>query len=349
MKRISLIALSLILLGAGCLGSSSSTGNDGGIYQTANSGEDWVQTVLVPTAAGIGTLATTDVLNMEMDPQDSSYLYVGTRQNGMLYSEDNGSSWRQPEYGPLSDGLIYSVDVDPSDVCTVYVAKGSRLYRTSDCMRSFDDEMYVENRSGVSVVQVLVDWYNSKIIWIGLTNGDVLKSTDSGKTWKTVLKTDEEISDILISNSDSRQVIVSKFDNGMHKTIDGGATWEELDGGLSDLRHSGDVFSLIQSDDSRVVLASTAYGIVRSRDFGNTWEPIDLVTSAGQVKIRSLAMDGGNPDVLYYAANATFYRSLDGGETWNTERLPTNRVVRSMLLDPNDNSRIYIGVATQID
>lgn len=348
MKRFSFIALSLILIGAGC-SSSSSSGSDGGVFTTSNAGQDWVQTVIVPTAAGIGTLATTDVLNMEIDPQDDTFIYLGTRQNGMLYSQDSGVSWLQPESDALSDGLIYHIEVDPKDVCTVYVAKGSRLYSTHDCMRSFDSETYVDNRSGVSVVQVAVDWFDTDTIWIGLSNGDVLKSTDSGDTWQTVLKTGEEISGFLIHATDSRTLLVSTYEKGIYKTEDGGSDWEQLDGGISDLDDADHVYSLIQDASSDTLIAATGYGLVRSEDFGDTWSAIQLVTSAGQVTIRAVGMDIEDPNTLYYAANATFYHSDDAGATWDTERLPTARVPRAMLVDPDEAEVLYIGVASATD
>ncbi len=347
MKRHYILGLSLILLGAGCLGGgSSSSGSDGGVFKTVDAGEEWSQTVVVPTAAGIGTLSTTDVLNIEMDPQDNNYLYLGTRSSGLLYSEDAGASWRQPRFSALADGLIYKVEVDPTDVCKVYVAKGSRLYATDDCMHSFDSEVYVDNRSGVSVVQVAVDWYNPRTLWIGLSNGDVLKSGDSGRTWTTVLKTTEEISGFLIRNSDSQQILVSTFTQGIYKTTDGGENWEELDGGLSKLKQSDRVYSMVQSEDSGVVIAASVYGLARSTDFGETWEAIPLLTSPGQVTIRSVAIDAENPTTIYYASNATFYRTTDGGTTWDTEKFPTSRVPRALLVDPEDPQVLYIGVAT---
>ena len=350
MKRLSLMALSLILLGAGCLGGGTSTsGSDGGVFKTITAGQEWGQAVVVPTSAGIGTLATTDVLNMEMDPQDKTYLYLGTRQSGMLYSEDSGASWRQPEESALKDGLIYNVQVDPTDVCTVYVAKGSRLYRTDDCMRSFNSETYVDTRSGVNVVQIAVDWYNPKMVWIGLSNGDVLRSGDSGRTWSTVLKTGNEISGFLINNTDSRQVLVSTYKDGIYKTIDTGTTWEEVDGGLSELKQSTRVYTMIQSNDSGVVLASSEYGLTRSTDFGDTWEAIPLLTSAGQVTIRVIGMDADDPNTLYYASGATFYHSTDAGSTWGTEKFPTSRVPRTLLVDPDDSTVLYIGVASATD
>jgi photosystem II stability/assembly factor-like uncharacterized protein len=348
MKRFSFIALCLVLIGAGC-GSRSSSGSDGGVFTTSTAGAEWTQTVIVPTAAGIGTLATTDVLNMEMDPQDDTFIYIGTRQNGMLYSQDSGVSWLQPESSAMQDGLIYQVEVDPTDVCTVYVAKGARLYSTRDCMRSFDSETYVDNRSGVSVVQVAVDWFDHSTIWIGLSNGDVLKSDDSGDTWQTVLKTGEEISDFLIHATDSRTVLVSTYSRGIYKTQDGGSDWEEVDGGLNDLSTADEVYSLIQDATSDVVIASTGYGLVRSTDFGATWEAIPLVTSPGQVTIRAVGMDIENPNTLYYAANATFYHSDDAGLTWDTERLPSARVPRAMLVDPDEPAVLYVGVASTTD
>ncbi|TAL51041.1 hypothetical protein EPN81_01080 [Patescibacteria group bacterium] len=347
MKYFSLALFSIILLGAGCLsGGSSSSSSDGGVFRTVDAGLEWGQVVVVPTAVGIGTLSTTDVINMEMDPQDNKYLYIGTRDSGMLYSEDAGASWRQPRTSALADGLIYKIEVDPTDVCKVYVAKGARLYATNDCMRSFDSEVYVDNRSGVSVVQVAVDWFNPRTLWIGLSNGDVLKSGDSGNTWSTVLKTGEEVSSFLIHQTDSRQVLVSTFSEGIYKTTDGGENWEEVDGGLKELKQSTRVYSLIQSEDSGVVISASQYGLTRSTDFGSTWEAIALLTSPGQVKIRAIGMDEENPTTIYYASNATFYRTTDGGTTWDTEKFPSSRVPRALLVDPDDPQMLYIGVAT---
>ncbi|MBI4435446.1 hypothetical protein HY630_02145 [Candidatus Uhrbacteria bacterium] len=351
MKYLSIVSLSLILLGAGCLGGGggSRSGADGGVFKTLNAGQEWGQAVVVPTAAGIGTLATTDVLNMEMDPQDSNYLYIGTRESGVLYSDDGGASWRQPRTAALAEGLIYKVEVDPTDVCKVYVAKGSRLYATDNCMRSFDSEVYVDNRSGVSVVQVAVDWYNPRTLWVGLSNGDVLRSGDSGRTWTTVLKTGEEISGFLISNTNSRHVLVSTFTKGIYKTTDGGENWDEVDGGLRELKQSGKVYQMVQSEDSGVVIAASQYGLARSTDFGSTWEGISLLTSPGQVSIRALGINKEQPTTMYYAANSTFYKTTDGGATWDTERFPTSRVPRALLVDPRDPQVLYIGVATSIE
>ncbi len=349
MKKLIALSCVIVLLGAGCFGSSSSGGSDGGIFKTFNAGEDWAQTVLVPTAQGIGTLSSSNVLSMKMDPQDKDFLYIGTRSNGMLYSEDAGVSWRQPRNSALQSDTVYDVAVDASSVCTVYAARGSRLYQSTDCMRSFDSETYVETRTGVYIGVVAADWYDSNTLWIGLSNGDVLKSEDKGTTWRTSLKTGKEISEILVSNADSRNILVSTYQDGIWRTDDRGDSWNQVESEIESLKDANEVSALVQTADAGTVIAASTYGLHKSTDFGETWETLRLVTSSGQIKIRAVAMDPENPNTLFYAASSTFYRSLDGGVTWETERFNSSRVPRAMLVDPDDSSVLYVGVASALD
>lgn len=345
MKKLLPLLILFVLVGAGCSGSNNNAGSDGGILKSTDAGLEWVQANVVPTAAGIGTLSTSDVINMEIDPSDTSYLYVATRNSGMLYSRDSGVSWQQPEDAFLKTGTIVDIEVDPKDVCTVYVAKANRLFRTTDCMRSFNNEMYVESRPDVGVIRVSVDWFNTNVIWIALSNGDLLKSKDAGKTWRTQIKAREEISEILISNSDSRQVLVSTFNGNLYRTLNGGEKWEDMKEGLVPFKSEKGIFDLVQDQKSKIVLAASKYGVLRSKDFGKTWESVRLITSPGQVQIRALALDTINPNTIYYATPATFYHSADGGSTWKTEKLPSTRLPRSLVVDPKNAKVLYIGVA----
>jgi len=345
MKKLFLLLIPFILVGAGCLGGSkTSSGADGGIFKTVNSGEDWAQYVVVPSARGIGTLATTNVVNLEMDPQDTQYLYASTRNNGMLFSEDGAHSWRQPKQTLLQEGTVYDVEVDPTDVCTVYVVTERKLVSTDNCFRTINDELYLENRADVGVLKVTVDWFNPNILWLGLSNGDVLKSDNKGEKWRTVATLGREISEIIVSNKDSRMVLVSTFSSGIVRTIDSGETWEEIE--FPDGLHSTDtVYNIVQNPDSSVVIAATEYGLLRSINFGQTWESIKLLTSPAEVTIRGVAIDPKDSNILYYATPGTFYRSTDAGVTWKTQRFQTSRDSRVILIDPSNTAVLYIGVA----
>lgn len=347
--RISKLALllgSVALLGAGCFGSSSSGGNDGGVFGTSDAGSTWTQQTAIPSAKGVGTIGGTDVVALEMDPEDSQALYAGTAAHGLLYSLDGAGSWMQPRDAGLKEGRVSAIEVHPSDVCTVYFAKAERLYKTEDCMRSFDSEAYVETRSGVTVAKIAVDWYNPDIVWIGLSNGDVMKSEDGAATWQTSLSAKKAITGLMVSNADSRAVLVATETDGFYKTADAGATWTQVKDELKEFKNASKVTGLVQTKDAGTVLASTAYGVIRSKDFGGTWEALQLLSSPGQVDIYTLAVNPEDANEIAYAAGTTFYRSQDGGAKWTTTKIPSTRVPMALLLDPADTDVAYLGVAT---
>ena len=338
-----LLLAGLVLAGFGC-GSGSSSQIDAGVFISVNGGEDFEQSSLVLTSQGLGTLASTDVSVLEMDPQDEQVLYVGTPKRGMLYTEDGGQSWMRPRTEALKEGMIRDIEVDPSSTCTVYVAKDQRLYKTQDCGRSFDSEAYVETRSGVNVGRIAVDWYNPLGVWIGLTNGDVLKSEDAGETWRMVVSADSAVTDILVSNADSRVVLVATEKDGCLKTSDSGANWISVEQAMDDYKNADRVYGLAQTKDAGTVIASTGYGLLRSTNAGNSWETIPLLTSSGEVVIRAFGIAPEDANLLYYASGATFYRSQDGGSTWTTSKIPTTKSAYALVVDPTDASRVYLSI-----
>lgn len=348
-SKLFLLSCVVVLAGAGCLGSKAETGPDGGVFKTIDGGQEWAQAVAVPSARGVGTIAGTNIVAMEMDPQDHEVIYLGTRENGMLYSLDAGSSWQQPRATVLREGAIAAMEVDPSNVCTGYFARGPRVYKTTDCLRTIDSETYVETRAGVNIVRIAVDWFNTQVVWLGLSNGDVLKSENGGDTWRTVLVNRRAVTSILINNADSRIVLVGLENDGFQKTVDAGATWVSVEDELKDFRNANRVHALTQDATSSNVLAATAYGILRSTDFGSTWTPLALVTSPGQVTINALGMDPNNANTIYYAAGGTFYISNDGGVNWDTQRLPTARQPQVLLVDPENPNVVYVGAASVED
>ncbi len=345
MKRLSLVLLPLLFLGVGCLnfgGSKASKVPDGGVFKSVNAGETWTQVNAVPTAQGVGTLATTSVNDIVLDPSDRTFLYLATRTNGLLYSEDSAVSWRQTRAASMKDGTIAAVAVDPKDACTVYVAKGSRLYKSSDCLRTFVDGTYVETRPAVTITAIGVDWYTKGTVLIGLSNGDVLKSADSGKSWMSLLKAEGSITNILFSHKDSRQILVSSKDSGMQRTLDGGEHWDKS------VITSNQVYRFAQTKDGSILLASTKNGIARSVDFGATWENLKLLTAPGEVTINAFGISLTDAKTIYYATTSTFYHSADGGVTWQTKKFPSTRTPQTLQVDPKDPSVLYVGVVESI-
>lgn len=345
-RHLLVAALAVVVLtGLGCQTKSTSTGPDGGVIKSADGGNIWSQIASLPSAKGVGSIASVDVTDLEMDPQDPRVIYLGTKEHGLFVTEDSGETWRQARVESLRTGAITAVEVDPLSVCTVYVAKGDRLYKTSDCGRSWNSEAYVETRPTVSLTRVAVDWYDSKNVWVGLSNGDVLKSEDGAATWRSVLSLDKSITSMLVSNSDSRIVLVSNR-AGISKTIDGGTTWTSLKEDLKSFKGGSNVLRLEQDAVGTTVIASTQYGLLRSTDAGGTWNEVPLTTGDGEVTIYALGIFPSDANQLYYGAGDVFYRSTDAGQTWVTMKIPSTRTPKDLLINPDDVNTVYLGLAT---
>ncbi len=338
----------LVLLGQGCVfpGSrSTSSATDGGVFRTADAGDSWTQLAALPAARAIGSIAGANILALEADPQDAAVLYAGTRENGLIFSLDGAAAWQRPRLDVLREGAITDVEVDPQDVCTVYVVKGQRLYKTEDCLRSFNQDVYVETRANVRITDVAVDWYNPSIVWLGESNGDLHKSEDGGRTWRRVFDNRSAVSTILVHAGDSRRVLVGTEGNGFFRTDDAGQTWTQIRDQLRNMRGSDTVRALAQDNGARVAIAATSYGLLRSVDFGETWEPLQLLTAPGQVDIRAVAVGPERVEDIAYAVTGTFYRTTDGGQNWTTDRLPSTRVPSHLLNDPTAPNAYFLGVA----
>jgi hypothetical protein len=344
-----LTLLLLVFLGAGCFGGSDTSAIDGGVFKTADGGGEWMQSATVMLPTGLGTLVSTDISVIEMDPSDNQAIYIGTRENGMLYSYDAGQSWMRPSTEALTTGTINDIDVDPDNTCALYVAKGGSLYHTSDCSRHFETGLYVETRSGVQISHIIADWYNEDTIWLGLDNGDILKSEDAGQSWKTMTNTDRPITDMMVSNADSRIVLAGTDRDGFYRTQDAGETWVHIEQELKEYSNAYRVYRLTQTATADTIIAATKYGLIRSFDFGLTWEGVELVTAPGEVGIYGLAINPTDANVIYYTSGNTFYVTANAGDTWSTAELATSREVQQLVVDPENTSVLYIGVAREED
>jgi hypothetical protein len=86
------------------------------------------------------------------------------------------------------------------------------------------------------------------------------------------------------------------------------------------------------------------YGILRSEDAGASWQELHLITPPGTVNIYGFAINPTNENELYYTGTilgeknahvrSTFYKSVDGGRSWTTKKLPTNTIPVAIYIHP---------------
>lgn len=184
------------------------------------------------------------------------------------------------------------------------------------------------------VTAIAIHPEDNDIVYAGGAQGGVWKSEDAGDSWTPL--TDGECSlamgSIAIDPVDPEIVYAgtgeqnyqrdSYYGCGVLRTLDGGATWEQLgtDPFVRKTATTGGAYiarvvvdrATAGSADSTTVLVASSFGLFRSTDSGRTWEEV---------------LEGRATDLLAHPADSTVffaavqeegvYRSTDGGEEWD--------------------------------
>src|SRR3989338_9390474 len=169
-KRISFITILFLIAIAtsGCSITFQSSGNgksvtDGGVFKSVNGGGSWRQQTLVATVSGQPlNFNKLNVVALALDPQDKNAVYAGTDSDGLFYSYDAGASWTVAK--TLGKRYITDIAVSPQNKCLIYAASENKIFRSSDCSRSWQ-EMYFDNNPQVRVNRLAVDPQDEKIIY----------------------------------------------------------------------------------------------------------------------------------------------------------------------------------------
>ncbi len=190
----------------------------------------------------------------------------------------------------------------------------------------------------------------SLVIWAAAASGGVWKSENEGISWISVFdqQVTTDIGDIAIDPKNPETVWVgtgeanifrsSMAGCGIYKTTDGGKTW--VNKGLEDSHTIARILVSPANSDVVYVAAgghewtsNTERGVYKTTDGGKNWQKILYVNE--MTGAYDLAMDPGNPDILYASTwqrirekwndprtkdsytGSGIWKSTDGGKTWN--------------------------------
>jgi photosystem II stability/assembly factor-like uncharacterized protein len=203
------------------------------------------------------------VSDFAVNPNNTSEYYVASSSGGVWKTSNAGTT-----YEPIFDGQgsysIGCVTIDPNNPNVVWVGSGENNNQRSV---AYGDGIYRSEDGGASwknlglktsehIGKIIVDPKNSSVVYVAAIGplwkegGErgVYKTTDAGKTWTQVLKIDDNtgVNDIVMDPRNSEVLYASAFQrrrhdygyvsggpgSGMHKTTDGGKTWEKINSGL---------------------------------------------------------------------------------------------------------------------
>jgi photosystem II stability/assembly factor-like uncharacterized protein len=303
-------------------------------------------------------------------------VFVSSDGDGIYKSQDGGTSWDEINWG-LDDLVISMLAISPeyaSDEVVLATGVKGGLYKTSDGGESW----YEVIDEGIKVTAIA---FSSDLSWdlivVGDDEGQMWFSDDEGETWEKSYQIAEggRVTAIAISEQVSKDgtIFVGTEQRGVFKTVDGGASFVELKGGLS--RYSLDledwrvnirppdhhVMSLALSPNygrDGTIFASTWWkAVFKSDNGGKTWKKHDTgVTCDGQANTEAYKL----PHFKHLRVSKTFeedgtvflggfdglFKSTDGGRTWaQLETLPL-RLIKGMGVSPADKGEFSVTIAT---
>ncbi|MGH9415695.1 MAG: WD40/YVTN/BNR-like repeat-containing protein [Terriglobales bacterium] len=314
-------------------------------------------------------------------PGDPSTYYFGTAGSGVWKTINGGQTWTCVTDSMRLAGIA-SVMLAPSNQQIVYVApgggrgagSGGGLLRSTDGGQSWDQVI-----PGAAIASVLVDAKNpDRVLAAGSTG--VLQTTDGGQTWKLTLANAGR-GEILAADPDNPQAVyvgvaapvagrgrgaggfgsarvgaggvapamtaaeAAAHPHEVYVTHDGGASWAAAsEAGLPGGNHGTLGLAVAPGTGGQRAYIYLAQGIWRTDNGGASWTKATVdprLMGGGQ--FHSIYVDPGNANVLY-ATQTSFYRSLDGGSTWNSwVGAPSGADYNNLWIDPLNDKDMIIG------
>jgi photosystem II stability/assembly factor-like uncharacterized protein len=292
------------------------------------------------------------IADIAIHPENDNIWYVAVGSGGVWKTENAGTTWT-PLFDQQSSYSTGCVSIDPRNPSTVWVgsgedvggrhvAYGDGIYRSKDGGKTWENLGLKETQH---IARIIVHPDNSDVVWAAAQGplwnkgGErgVYKTTDGGATWKRVLGNEEwtGATDLIIDPRDPDVLYAATWDrhrtvaalmgggpgSGIHKSTDGGETWEELTNGLpkSNMGKIGLAISPQQPDVlyAAIELDRKTGGVFRSADRGASWKKMSNAVSGatGPHYYQELYASPHKFDRLYLM-NVRVLTSEDGGKTF---------------------------------
>jgi photosystem II stability/assembly factor-like uncharacterized protein len=276
------------------------TDNPSGVNKSYDAGNTWVQRNSGITARTGPSMDGIPIFALTIDPNDSNIIWAGTQSTkGIFKSIDGGETWVKKDKG---------------------IAGGNEIsFRNFGIHPSNSDIVFAGAEITTGILGIEFDQ----------TKGEIYKSVDGGENWRCVWSGDNLVRFVLFdrSNPDVMYASTGIFDReafnddgvGILKSTNRGEEWFPINNGILNSEGNRFIgFLEMHPTNSQILFAASgnnakgAGGIFRTTDGGMTWLKLlydDIFTV--------VTLSPSNPDVVYAGSGGAFYRSDDGGDSWD--------------------------------
>ena len=321
----------------------------GGLWKTTDAGVTWL-----PITDGL--ISSSSVGAVAVSASNPDVVYIGTGEadirgniiqgGGAYKSSDAGKTWAH--IGLAETQVIAKIRIDPVNPDLVYVAAFGHhaapnpergVYRSKDGGKSWDKILFRDDKTGAD--EMVIDPGNPRVLYVALWQASrnswemssggpgsgIFKSTDGGDHWTEISRNPGLPKAMLgkiglsVSGADSNRVYaqIEAEDGGFFLSDDAGATWTKVNE-RRDLRQRAFYYSRVFADpkvkDTVWVLNVNIY---KSTDAGKTWKTSNVPHGDNH----DMWIAGNDSNRMIEANDGGGTISVNGGETWTPEMMPT--------------------------
>lgn len=243
-------------------------------------------------------------------------------------------------YGGLFGGFAFH----PTISNLIFATGGNSLYRSMNGGSAWE-RLSIGGEAGFPgnvVVRIHPD--NAGLILAA--SSSVFASTDKGVTWREITRPEfddrDSFYDMEFDPTDPKILYAVSYRNGVFKSTDTGQSWVKKNQGLTiePVMPCCDIPQIeVSPTDGKTVyvLLSSRKGY-KSVDGGETWQYLPGFTLGDQENM--LAIDPGNPLVLYAGGWNGLFKSQNGGQTWT--KLACGCAPWGLAIDARDTQTLYM-------
>ena len=256
------------------------------------------------------------------------------------------AEWRP--VGPFG-GDARSLVADPSDPNRMFLGPSTgQVYVTRDAGRQWTRLAGLEAPSNWVVDHLAIDPAAPQVVYaamwsLGSGGGGVFKTTDGGRTWRTLEGMQgQSVRALALAPSRSQSLVAGTLE-GVFRSADAGEHWQRISPlGHAEL-HSVESVA-IDPRDPQILYAGTWHLPWKTTDGGAHWTSI----KQGMIDdsdVFSIAIHPARPERIYATACTGIYRSDNAGANWKKiQGIPnSSRRTHTLALDPRDPEVLYAG------
>lgn len=312
-------------------------------------------------------------------PSQAFTFFMGATGGGVWKTEDAGMNWTNISDGQIEAGSIGAITVAPSDPEVIYVGTGSAcprgnisagigLYKSSNGGKRWK---HIGLPKAGQIGKIVVHPYNPDKVYVAALGQifgknperGVYRSNDGGENWEKVLFMSDSTGaiDIAMNPNNPRELFAAMWraerkpwtlidggpEGGIWKSTDGGDNWEKLEGGLPTGLLGKIGLAISPANPNRIWAIIQAKeekdgGLYRSDDGGQNWQRI---CRDHQLRQRgwyySHLTAHPTDENTIYSNNVSFYKSIDGGKTFDHRISVPHGDTHGLWINPN-NPQIMI-------